>query len=94
MLTMWLCFDKPNSLDLRMKTRPEHLGWIENAITKFKFAGPILSDDGEKLMGSVIIAEFDSLEQSRELQKQDPYQKAGLFERVVVQPTKQMFPKV
>lgn len=94
MLTMWLCFDKPNSFDLRMKTRPEHLGWIETAITKFKFAGPILSDDGQTLLGSVIIAEFDSLEQSRALQKEDPYQKAGLFERVVVQPTKQMFPKV
>ncbi len=93
MLTMWLCFDKPNSLELRMKTRPEHLAWVETAIAKVKFGGPILSDDGEKMMGSVIVAEFESLEQSREVQKQDPYTKAGLFERVVVQPTRQMLPK-
>ena len=93
MLTMWLCFDKPDSLDLRMKTRPAHLAWIETAVKNFRFAGPMLSDDGQVLKGSVIIAEFDSLEQSREMQSQDPYQKAGLFEKVVVCPTKQMFPK-
>lgn len=93
MLTMWLCFDKPNSLDLRMKTRPAHLEWAEKAIPKFIFGGPMLSDDGQTLQGSVIIAEFDSLEVAREVQKQDPYQKAGLFERVIVCPTKQMFPK-
>lgn len=94
MLTVWLCFDKPESLDLRMQTRPAHLAWIETAIENFKFAGPILSDDGQTLSGSVIVAEFDSLEQSRALQQEDPYHKAGLFERVIVQPTKQMFPKV
>jgi uncharacterized protein YciI len=93
MLTMWLCFDKPNSLDLRMKTRPEHLEWLEKTVTKFKFAGPMLADDGQTLKGSVIIAEFDSLEQSRDVQKHDPYVGAGLFEKVVVCPTKQMFPK-
>ena len=94
MLTMWLCFDKPDSLELRMKTRPEHLGWIETAVKNFKFAGPMLSDDGQTLKGSCIIAEFDSLDESRAVQAQDPYQKAGLFEKVVVCPTKQMFPKV
>jgi uncharacterized protein YciI len=94
MLTMWLCFDKPNSLDVRMKARPTHLEWIEKAVKNFKFAGPMLSDDGQTLKGSVVVAEFDSLEQSRDVQKQDPYVAAGLFEKVVVCPTKQMFPKV
>ena len=93
MLTMWLCFDKPGSIDLRMKTRQDHLAWAETAIPKFIFGGPMMTDDGQSFKGSVIIAEFDSLEQSRETQAQDPYQKAGLFERVVVCPTKQMFPK-
>lgn len=93
MLTAWLCFDKPGSLDLRMKTRDEHLAWLEKNVTTFKFAGPILGDDGVTPQGSMIIADFESLAHSREMQTQDPYHKAGLFERVVVQPTKQVFPK-
>lgn len=93
MLTMWLCFDKPNSLDLRMKTRPAHLEWAEKTISKFVYGGPMLAEDGQTPQGSVIIAEFESLEASRATQAQDPYQQAGLFERVIVCPTKQMFPK-
>ena len=93
MLTMWLCFDKPGSLDLRMKTREEHLAWIEKGLPNITFAGPMLGDDGVTPQGSVIVAEFADLAQSRDTQKNDPYQKAGLFERVVVQPTKQVFPK-
>ena len=94
MLVMWLCFDKPNSVELRMKTRPAHLEWIEKTNMKFVFAGPILTDDGQTLVGSVIIADHESLEAARALQKEDPYQKEGLFERVIVQPSRQMFPKV
>lgn len=94
MLTVWLCFDKPGSLDLRMKTRDEHLAWLEKTVTSFKFAGPLLGDDGATPQGSMIVAEFESLAQSRDMQKQDPYHKAGLFDRVIVQPTKQVFPKI
>lgn len=93
MLVIWICIDKENSNELRMKTRPAHLEWVAAANFRFKFGGPLLSDDGSKMIGSIIIAEHDSLEEARALQKTDPYQLAGLFERVIIQPTTQMHPK-
>jgi uncharacterized protein YciI len=76
-----------------MKTRPAHLEWVAASNFRFKFAGPILSDNGLDMIGSVIIAEHNDLDEARALQKTDPYEKAGLFERVIIQPTVQMHPK-
>ena len=88
MLVTILCFDKPDHFDLRMKTRPAHLAWLEEKKPRASFIGPIMSDDQKTMHGSVYIAEFDDLAQARAFQQDDPYHRAGLFERVVVQPTR------
>jgi uncharacterized protein YciI len=88
MLVTIICFDKPGHIELRMKTRPEHLKWIEAKAPKALFIGPILSDDSATMIGSLYVAEFEDLAAARAFQKDDPYTKAGLFERVVVQPTR------
>ncbi len=92
MLVMMVCTDKPNHVDLRLKTRSEHLAWIQGAGLPLMYAGPILADDGETPAGSLIIAEFESLEAARAFQKTDPYSKAGLFAQVTVQPTRKVLP--
>lgn len=92
MLFAIMAHDKPNHLDLRMKTRPVHLQWLEKTDTKLTYAGPLLSDDGQTFIGSLIVAEFDSLDAARAFQKSDPYTQAGLFERVTVMPTRKVFP--
>lgn len=91
MLVAMICLDKPDHLAMRMKVRGDHLAWIQ-ANMKIVSAGPLMQDDGETPMGSLIIGEFESLEAARALQKQDPYVKAGLFEKVIIQPTKKVLP--
>lgn len=93
MLVSLLCFDKPDHVDLRMKLRPSHLEWIEQTGVKMVFAGPMLADDGGSPHGSIIVGEFASLDDARTFSQNDPYAKGGLFERVLIQPTKQVFPK-
>jgi uncharacterized protein len=92
MLVAFTCHDKPNSVDLRMKTRPAHLAWLEKNKDKVTFAGPLLHDDGQTPRGSLIVAEFESLEAARAFQKADPYTQAGLFAEVIVMPTRKVFP--
>ena len=92
MLITIICHDKPGHVDLRMETRPAHLEWLTNPPPAI-FIGPILADDGTTMIGSLYVAEFESLAAAREFQKQDPYAKAGLFERVIVQPTRKVLPK-
>ncbi len=77
-------FDKENSLDLRMSVRPDHLAYAnEMGITLL--GGPLLTEgDDPKPRGSMLIVEVDSKEQAEEFAKNDPYNKAGLFEKVTI----------
>lgn len=79
-------FDKENSLDLRMSVRPDHLAYaVDNGITLI--AGPLLTeDDDPKPRGSMIIIEAESKQAAEEYAANDPYAKAGLFDKVSVRP--------
>jgi uncharacterized protein YciI len=92
MLIAIVCIDKPNASDVRAKTRPAHIAYLEANSAKLHFAGPLLSDDGQTGSGSLIVAEFDSLEAAHAFCKADPYAQAGLFESVTVKPTRKVFP--
>ena len=56
-----ICLDKPGHVDLRMRTRPDHLAWLKNGAPKSLFIGPILADDGTTMIGSLYISEFADL---------------------------------
>jgi len=73
--------DKPDSRDLRMANRAQHLEWVASHAGRLAMAGPMFAEDGETFSGSVFIAEFDSLEDARAWHQSDPYVQAGLFER-------------
>ncbi|MAU98171.1 MAG: hypothetical protein CMP81_20205 [Fulvimarina sp.] len=83
MLYAVLCTDKPDHLQTRMDTRPEHLAFLNSLGEKLKFAGPFLGAD-EKPNGSLLMLEAESLEAAKALAGEDPYAKAGLFETVEV----------
>jgi uncharacterized protein YciI len=77
-------FDKDNSLDLRMSVRPDHLAYAqEKGITVL--GGPLLTEgDDPKPRGSMIIVEVNNKEEAEGFAANDPYNKAGLFEKVSV----------
>jgi len=93
MLVSIICTDKAGSLDLRMKTRPAHLEWMERENPKAVFIGPLLADDGQTPIGSLFVVDFASLEDAKAFAGRDPYAHAGLFEKVAIQPTRQVYPK-
>jgi len=88
------------SLALRKKNRPEHLQRLEKlqAEGRLILAGPHPAidspDPGEAgFSGSLIVAEFPSLEEARRWAEVDPYHKAGVYARVTVKPFLQVFPR-
>jgi uncharacterized protein YciI len=87
MLFALTCNDKPNSLDLRMSIRPNHLAFLDKLGNKLKAAGPFLNDQ-EKPTGSLIIIEAENLEAAKAIAAQDPYAIAGLFASVDIRPWK------
>lgn len=69
--------DKPNHTEVRATNRPDHVAWLK--ANTFHVAGPLLAEDGETMIGSMLILEADSKVAAAELIKNDPYAKAGLF---------------
>ena len=78
MLFVLICNDKPNSLDLRMKTRPEHVAYLTGLGGALKAAGPFTDDNGSPV-GSLVIIEADNRDSAERVAAEDPYAKAGLF---------------
>ncbi len=87
-----ICEDKADSEALRMSTREAHLAYIGEHIAMIKLAGPMLSEDGEHMIGSVFILEADSKAAVETLTANDPYTHAGLFGKVTIKPFRQSIP--
>lgn len=90
--------DVANSLEKRKSVRSEHIGRLQalQEEGRLLLAGPhpnIDSDDpGEAgFSGSLIVAEFDSLEAAQSWADADPYIAADVYEKVVVKPFKKVF---
>ena len=82
------CRDKPGAVDVRMANRPAHLEWAGGFAGRIAMAGPMFAEDGETFAGSLFVIEFDSEAEVRAWAAEDPYAKAGLFERVEISPFK------
>ncbi|WP_432696359.1 YciI family protein [Marinobacterium sp. YM272] len=91
--------DKENSLNKRLEVRPDHLARLEQLKEhgKLLLAGPCpaidSSDPGPAgFTGSLIIAEFDSLEEAKSWADADPYMQGGVYKSVTVKPFKKVLP--
>ena len=91
--------DIENSLPLRAEARPAHLARLEALRDQGRLlvAGPHPAldspDPGEAgFSGSLVIAEFESLEKAQSWADADPYVDAGVYEKVIVKPYKVVLP--
>jgi len=91
--------DIENSLQARLKARPDHLSRLEKLQNEGRLvlAGPHpaidSNDPGEAgFSGSLVVAEFPTLEDAQIWADADPYMAAGVYQQVKVKPFKQVFP--
>jgi uncharacterized protein YciI len=91
--------DRKDSLQGRQQARPNHLQRLEALKIEGRLilAGPhpaIDTDDpgSAGFSGSLVVAEFDSLEAATNWADADPYIAAGVYEKVVVKPFKKVLP--
>jgi uncharacterized protein YciI len=87
MLFALICTDKPNSLELRQQSRPEHIKFLEGLGNTLKAAGPFTDDEG-KPTGSLVVIEAENRVAISEIARRDPYAVAGLFASVEIKPWK------
>jgi len=78
--------DRAAGLEVRKATRPAHLAWIETLSPRVKIGGPMLADDGQTPVGSMLVVEAETLEAAKALFAADPYALAGLWQSTSVRP--------
>ena len=91
--------DIENSLELRKKARPAHIARLEELKEqgRLTLAGPNPATDSNDpgqagFTGSIVIAEFESLQQAQSWAEADPYVEAGIYQSVSVKPFKLVLP--
>jgi len=91
--------DVENSLDKRLSVRPAHIERLEllKEQGRLILAGPHPAIDNNDpgpagFTGSLVVAEFESLEAAQIWADNDPYIKSGAYESVIVKPFKKVLP--
>lgn len=99
MLYSIFAYDIENSLPLRAQARPGHIARLKQLTEEGRLilAGPNPAIDSDEpgeagFSGSLIVAEFDSLEAAQTWAEADPYLAAGVYEKVEVKPFKKVLP--
>lgn len=99
---MWYAImseDIHDTLAKRLATRPDHVARLTALVSEGRLliAGPHpavdSSDPGPAgFTGSLVVAEFDSLEDARAWAGEDPYIAAGVYGNVTVKPFNRVLP--
>lgn len=91
--------DVANSLNKRKSVREAHLERLQQLKNEGRLllAGPHPAIDSDNpgeagFTGSLIVAEFDSLEAAQAWADADPYIAAGVYQQIIVKPFKKVLP--
>lgn len=77
--------DRKGAEAVRAGHYPAHRAFLERASdwgVTIAASGPLMSDDGERMLGSLLIVEADSAVTVASFNAADPFAQAGLWERV------------
>ncbi|HMN52003.1 MAG: YciI family protein [Xanthobacteraceae bacterium] len=81
-----ICLDKTDSLELRLANRAAHLDYLRAHAKTIRTCGPLLADDGETMIGSMLILDAPNREAAEAILAEDPYKKVHLFSKVEIRP--------
>jgi uncharacterized protein len=91
--------DREESLEARLKARPEHVERLRQLQHEGRLliAGPHPAIDAQDpgpagFSGSLIVAEFTDIDSAKQWADDDPYVKAGVYDRVTVKPFLKVLP--
>ena len=72
--------DKPNMGEVRAKVMPAHVEYLGAAPIKLVMSGPLTSDDGEDIFGSLYVVEAEGRAAIEEFCENDPLIQANVWE--------------
>ena len=76
--------DKPGHGNVRAEVRAKHLEYLTAHQNLLLAAGALIADDGSGGSGGILIVDTDERKEAERFIAEDPFTKAGLFEKVTV----------
>ena len=93
MLFVLHLLDKPDAAELRQRLRPEHKAYLALVAERIALAGPLLRDDGQTMVGSLLVIDFDSRDAARAWLAEEPFNHAGLYAGVQIHAFVNLWPQ-
>lgn len=79
MLVAFQRVDRADGAELRLRVRPEHKAYLAQVADRIAFGGPLLADDVETMLGSLLVIDFADRAAAFAWQCGEPFMRAGLF---------------
>lgn len=84
MIHTFILTDRAGTGDLRPRKRPEHKAYLARLADRIAFAGPLVADDGETMIGSLLAIDFPSREAAIAWLAEEPFYRSGLYASVTI----------
>jgi uncharacterized protein YciI len=93
MIFSFILIDKPDPGDLRQRIRPEHKAYLAGVAERMAFAGPLVADDGQTMLGSLLAIDFPSRDAAHAWLADEPFTRAGLYASVTIHAFVNLWPQ-
>ena len=93
MIFSFILIDKPDAGDLRQRIRPEHKAYLAVVAERMAFAGPLVADDGQTMLGSLLAIDFPSRDAAHAWLADEPFTRAGLYASVTIHAFVNLWPQ-
>lgn len=85
--------DKPGVADIRARVRPEHRAYLATKAEQMAFAGPLVGEDGETMIGSLLVIDFPSRDAAQTWLKDEPFTRHGVYESTSIHSFVNLWPQ-
>ncbi|MBU7575771.1 MAG: YciI family protein [Hydrogenophaga sp.] len=93
MIFVFHLLDRPGAAALREAMRPSHKAYLARVADRIAFAGPLTSDDGAAMVGSLLAIDFENREEAARWQRNEPFTQAGLYASASVHAFDNLWPQ-
>ncbi|WP_174803914.1 YciI family protein [Martelella limonii] len=80
------CLDYEGKVQDRLDHYEAHKAYLSSNPIKMVISGPLLAEDETTMIGSCFLVEADSIEEVVKYHENDPFYRAGIWEKVSIHP--------
>jgi len=93
MLYVFHMIDRADAAELRARIRPEHKAYLARVAERIAFAGPLVADDGQTMIGSLLAIDFADRADALAWLRDEPFTSARVYASTQVHAFRNLWPQ-